>query len=124
MSIINTPLPKGEIYPTTLRPKGETEPLRFAKGQREELTAEYNFTKPKYMLEDTTESINRKKFFARCVVKDQKRGNKFSTLSDGESKIRSAEHEVARKILSILGKMHFFSKEKNICNRTDESYVI
>ena len=97
MLIINTPPPNGEIHPTILRSKGEVETLRFAKGQLEELTAEYNFTKQKYILEETTESINRKTLFVRCVVEDQKRGNKFSALSDGESKILSAEHE-AKKI--------------------------
>ena len=83
MSVINTLPHKGDIYPTTLQPKGEVKKLQFAKGQLQELTAEYNFTKPKYTLEKTTEVYNKKRFFVRCVVEDQKCGNKFSTLSNG-----------------------------------------
>ena len=45
--------------------------LRYVKGQLEELTAEYHFTKLKYVLEETTEFNNRKTFFVRCVVGDQ-----------------------------------------------------
>ena len=97
MSAINTLPPKGEIYPTTLHLKGEVEKLRFAKGQLEELTAEYNFTKPNYTLEETAESHNAKKIFVRCVVEDQKRDNRFSTVSRGENRIRNAEHEAGRK---------------------------
>ena len=70
LSKLGTPPPNGEIYPTTLRPKEEVETLRFAKEQLEELTAEYNFSRPKYMLEETTESNNRKAVFVRCVVAD------------------------------------------------------
>ena len=65
MSVISTPPPNGEICPTTLRPKGEVEALRFAKGYLEKLTAEYNFTKPKYMLEETAAFNNRKTFFVK-----------------------------------------------------------
>ena len=56
MSFINTLPPKGEIYPITPQSKGEIEKLQFAKGQLEELTAEYNFTEPKYTLDETTEA--------------------------------------------------------------------
>ena len=124
MSVINTRPPKGEIYPTTLHPKGEIEKLRFAKGQLEELTAEYNFTKPKYTLEETAESNNIKKFFVRCEIEDRRRENKFSTVSNGEGRIRSAEHEAAKEMLMILEKLYFFSEEKNTCNSIDECYVI
>ena len=78
MSVLNTLPPKEKIYPITLQPKGEIEKLQFAKGQLEEQMAEYNFTKPKYTLEETTEAYNKKKFFIRCVVEDQKRGNKLA----------------------------------------------
>ena len=90
------------------------EKLQFAKGQLEELTAEYNFTKPQYTLEETTEAYNKNNFFIRCVVENQKRENKFSTLSNGENRIRSAEHEAAKKMLAILKKMYYFSEEKNV----------
>ena len=124
MSVITTLPPKGEIYPITLQPKGEIEKLQFAKGQLEELTAEYNFTKPQYTLEETTEAYNKKKFFIRCLVEDQKRGNKFSTLSNVENRIRSAEQEAAKKMLATLRNIYYFSEEKNVNNMTDESYVI
>ena len=122
-NIINLP-PKGEIYPTTSQPKGDVQKLRFAKGQLEESTAEYDVTKPKYTLEENTESHVRKKFFVRCEVEDKKRGNKYSTSSEGESRIRSAKHEAAKKILSIRGKIYFFNEEKNTCNKTDKGCVI
>ena len=124
MSAINTLPPKEEIYPTTLHPKGEMEKLRFAKGELEELTAEYNWTKPKYTLEERAESYNAKKNFIRCMVEDQRRAKKFSTVSNGENRIRSAEHEAAKEMLAILEKMYYFSEEKNICNSTGGSYVI
>ena len=104
MSIINTLPWKGDIYPTTLQLKREVEKLQSAKGQLQELTAEYNFTEPKYTLGETTEAYNKNKFFTRCVVEDQKRGDKFSTLSKGENMIRSAEHKAAKKMLDILKK--------------------
>ena len=96
MSVINTQPPKGKIYPATLHPKGEINNLRFAKGQLEELAAEYGFTKPKYTLEETAGTDNAKIFVIRCEVEDRRRENKFSTISNGERKIRSAEHEAAR----------------------------
>ena len=84
MSIINTQTPKGKIYPATRHPKWEINNLRFAKGQLEELTAEYIFTKPKYTLEETTRADNTKTFVVRCEVEDRRRENKFSTVSNGE----------------------------------------
>ena len=60
MSVINTQPPKGKMYPAALHPKGEINNLRFAKGQLEELAAEYSFTKPKYALEETTGADNEK----------------------------------------------------------------
>ena len=124
MSIINTQPPKRKIYPATLHPKGEINNLRFAKGQLEELAAEYSFTTPKYTLEETTGANNAKKFVVRCEVEDRRRENKFSTVSNGEGKIRSAKHEAARKMLTALEKLYFFSEEKNTCNIRDEQYVI
>ena len=112
MSFINTQPPNEKIYPATLHPKGEINNLRFAKGQLEELAAEYGFTKPKYTLEETAGTDNAKIFVIRCEVEDRRRGNKFSTVSNGERKICSAEHEAARKMLTALGKMYFFSEEK------------
>ena len=124
MSSINMRPPQGKIYPATLHPKGEINNLRFAKGQLEELAAEYGFTKPKYTLEETAGTDNAKIFIIKCEVEDRRRENKFSTVSNGERKIRSAEHEAARKMLTALEKMYFFSEEKNDCNITDEEYVI
>ena len=112
MSIINTQPGKGKIYPASLHPKGEINNLRFAKGQLEELAAEYSFTKPKYTLDETTGADNAKKFVVRFEVEDRRRENKFSTVSNGEGKIRSAEHEAARKMLPALEKLYFFSEEK------------
>ena len=63
MSIINTQPPKGEKNPTTLQTKGDVETTQFVEGQLEELTEEYNFTKPKYMLEETTEADQQKELF-------------------------------------------------------------
>ena len=117
MSIINTQPPKGEIYPATFHPKGEIENLGFAKGQLEELATEYSFTKPKYTLEETAGCDNVKKIFKKSLKK------KFSTVSNGEGRIRSAQHEAARKMLTTLGKLYFFSEEKNTCNIMDEKYV-
>ena len=57
-------------------------------------------------------------------MEDEKRGNKFSTLSNEENIIRSAEHEAGKEMLAILEKIYYFNEEKNICNSTDESYVI
>ena len=124
MSIINTQPPKGKIYPATLHPQGEINNLRFAKGQLEELAAEYSFTKPKYTLEETAGTDNAKIFVIRCEVEDRRRKNKFSTVSNEEGKIRSAEHEAARKMLTALEKLYFFSEEKNDYNIGDEQYVI
>ena len=124
MSIINTQPPKGKIYPATLHPKGEIKNLRFAKGQLEELAGEYSFSKPKYTLEETAGADNAKKFVVRCEVEDRRRENKFSAVSNGEGRIRSAEHEAARKMLTTLEKLYFFSEEKNTCNSIDEQYVI
>ena len=106
MSVINTLPPN---YPITLQLKGEIEKLRFAKGQLEEPTAEYNFKKPKYTLDETTEAYNKMNIFIRCVVEDQKRGNKFSTLSNGDNRLRSTEHEAAKKMLAIHKKIYDFS---------------
>ena len=73
MSVINTQPPKGKIYPTTLHPKEEVNNLRFAKGQLEELAAEYSFTKSKYTLEETAGTDNAKIFVIRCEVEDRRR---------------------------------------------------
>ena len=124
MSIINTQPPKGKIYPATLHPKGEINNLRFAKGQLEELAAEYSSTKPKHTLEETAGPDNAKIFVVRFEVEDRRRENKFSTVSNGERKIRSAEQEAARKMLTALEKLYFFSEEKTTCNIIDEQYVI
>ena len=124
MSIINTQPPKEKIYSATLHPKGEINNLRFAKAQLEELAAEYSFTKPKYTVQETTGADSAKIFVVRCEVEDRRRENKFSTLSNGERKIRSAEHEAARKMLTAFEKLYFFSEEKNTCNVSDEQYVI
>ena len=113
MSVINTQPPKGKIYPATLHPKGEINNLP-AKGQLEELAAEYSFTKPKYTLEETTEADNAKVFVVRCEVEDRRRENKFSSVRNGEGRIRSAEHEAARKMLTTLEKWYFLVKRKTL----------
>ena len=67
---------------------------------------------------------NANKFVVRCEVGDCRRENQFSTVSNGEGRIRSAEHEATRKMLTTLEKLYFFSEEKNTCNSIDEQYVI
>ena len=122
-SIISTRPPKGQVYPTTNFPKGEVEGLKFPKGPLEELTAEYNLSKPYYKLYETQGPPSDRIFYVKCVVEDNKRGNTFCHISEGERRIRFAEHSAARKVLRELQEVYYFSEEKNVENESEEIYV-
>ena len=123
-SVILTKLPKGQIHATAIKPKGEVENLKFAKGPLEELSAEYDFSKPNFTLYRTEGPSHQRIFFVKCVVEDTKRGNLFIAISKGEPRIRLAEHSAARKILKQLEKVYFFSEETNVNKEFEETYVI
>ena len=123
-SIILTKLLKGQIHATNIKPKGIVDNLKFAKGPLEELSAEYDFSKPNFSLYRTEGPSHKRIFFVKCVVKDTKRGNLFITISEGGARIRLAEHSAARKILKELEKVYFFSEEANINKELEETYVI
>ena len=123
LTTLDSPLPRGQIYPTYIHPKGDVEHLKNPKGALEELSAEYGFTKPSYILIKSEGPAHNRTFYASCTIKDCKRNKIFSESSNGENKLKNAEHEAARKILKKLEDNYYFSEERNINNEVEDIFV-
>ena len=81
-------------------------------------------SKPNFSLYHTEDPSHDRTFFVKCVVKDEQRGNVFIKISNGEKRIRLAEHSAAQKILKELEDIYFFSEENNTNNEIEDQHVI
>lgn len=86
VSIILTELRKGQ--PSTNKPKGQIENIKFSNRPLEELTGECNLSKLKYRIYRMEGPWNNRKYLIEYVVQDIKRRNLFITISDEETTIR------------------------------------
>ena len=84
----------------------------------EELVAEYGFTKLSYILANAN-----KTFYVTCTSIDHKRNKTFIEHSNGEHRIKNAEHKAARKIFKILENSYHFSEERNVENEIEYTYA-
>lgn len=123
-SIILTRLSKGQIYPSTTKPKGDIDELEFSKGQLEELTVEYDLTNPNYSVHREEGNPHARTFIVKCVVDDTKRGNLFITISEREKKVELTEHEAVRRMTKELENIYFFSKEVNLENGIEDIFLM
>ena len=121
---LDSPLPRGQIYPKYIHPKGDVEHLKNPKGELEELSAEYGVTKPSHILIKSEGPAHDRTFYASCTVKNCKRNKIFSESSNDENKLKNAEHGAARKILKNLEDNYYFSEERNVNNEVKDIFVL
>lgn len=119
---LNTIFPNLEIASNPHFPKGKIRTLKYAKSSLEELTAEYDLSKPIYSLHYTIGLEHDKTFYVKCVVKDYNQNNYFQEIGDGEKRLKDAEHSAARKILESLNRVYYFSEQKK--KNSEKTFII
>ena len=100
------------------------EDLKNPKEALEDLSAEYGFTQPSYILVKSEGRAHNMTFYVSCTVKDCTDNEIFSESSNGENKLKNAEHEAAGKILKTLRDNYYFSEERNVDKEVEDIYVL
>ena len=103
-------------YPNYIYPKGDMEYLKNPNGALEELATEYGFTNPSYTSVNTKVPAHTRTFWKTCILIDCEHNKTFIEISNGENRLKNAEHETPKKILEILEYSYYFSGERNIEN--------
>ena len=124
VTTLDSPSPRGQIHLNYMYPKEDVENLKNPKGALEELSAEYGFTKPSYILVKSEGLAHNSTFYVTRTLIDCKHNKTFTEISNGENKLKNAEHEAERKIRKILKYSFYFSEERNIDNKIEDIYVL
>ena len=124
LTTLDSPSPRRQIYPHYIYPEGDLENLKNPKGVLAELSAEYGFNKPSYILVNLEGPAHNRTFYVTCTVNDCKHNKTFTEISNGKNKLKNAKYEAARKILKTLEYSYYFSEEQIIDNKIEDIYFL
>lgn len=111
-SVISSPALEGELVENDNFPKGNIDTLDYPKGILEELTIEYDLTKPYYNVDKFWGPTHNRYWQVKCTVEDKRHNNKITMIGKEMRRIRDAEHSAAKAVLKTLDSIYYFSEQE------------